>query len=79
VVEPSRPEDRYDDPVERMRLLGEDDDAISSFLDTLDVTSPRERELLGELAGTRTLADPGGFPESHRHLVEALESLGRHG
>jgi hypothetical protein len=74
-----RSDERFDNPIERLRLLGEDDDAISSFLDGLDVTTPREREMLAELARTRPLADAAGFPDAHRHLVEALESLGRHG
>jgi hypothetical protein len=79
VAEPTRPDERYDNPIERLRLLGENDDAISSFLDTLDVTTPREREMLAELARMRALADPAAFPGAHRHVVEALESLGRHG
>ena len=36
----------FDNPLERLRLLSGDDDAIASFLDELDVSSPRERELL---------------------------------
>jgi hypothetical protein len=79
VSEPDGHDERFDNPIERLRLLGEDDDAISSFLDTLDVTTPREREMLAELARPRPLADPAAFPDAHRHLVEALESLGRHG
>jgi hypothetical protein len=79
MAEPSRPDERYDNPIERLRLLGEDDDAISSFLDTIDVTTPREREMLAELARTRPLAEPAAFPAAHRHAVEALEALGRHG
>jgi hypothetical protein len=79
VAEPSRPDERFDNPVERLRLLGEDDAAIDSFLDSLDVHAPRERELLAELARTRPLADPEAFPAAHRQAVEALESLSRHG
>src|SRR5213596_2118228 len=77
--QPPRPDERFDNPIERLRLLGEDDDALSAFLDSLDVQSPRERELLAELARTRSLADAAAFPEAHRNAVEALESLRRHG
>jgi hypothetical protein len=71
--------EELDNPIERLRLLGEDDGAISSFLDTLDVHGPREREMLAELARTHTLARAESFFEAHGHAVEALESLGRHG
>jgi hypothetical protein len=66
-------------PIERLRLLGEDDAAVSSFLDGLDVRGPREREMLAELARTRPLARPEAFLEAHGHAVEALEALARHG
>jgi hypothetical protein len=79
VAEPQRPDERFDNPVERLRLLGGDDAAIESFLDTLDVQAPRAREMLAELARTRPLADPDAFPAAHRQAVAALESLGRHG
>ena len=68
-----------DNPIERLRLLREDDAAISSFLDGLDVRGPREREMLAELARTRPLAQPDAFLEAHGHAVEAVEALGRHG
>lgn len=68
-----------DDPLERLRLLAGDDDAIASFLDELDVSSPRERELLTELARTDVLARPERFDEDHRRAIGALESLRRHG
>jgi len=71
--------DDVDNPIERLRLLGEDDAAVSRFLDRLDVRGPREREMLAELSRTHTLADADGFLEAHGHAVEALESLGRHG
>jgi hypothetical protein len=71
--------DEIDNPIERLRLLRENDQAISSFLDQLDVRGPREREMLAELARTRPLAHPQGFLEAHGHAVEALEALGRHG
>src|SRR5205823_2436875 len=60
-------------------LLGEDDAAISGFLDRLDVRGPREREMLSELARTHTLAHPRDFLDAHGHAIEALEALGRHG
>ncbi len=69
----------YDNPLERLRLLSGDDDAIASFLDSLDVDSPRERELLAELARTAVVARPERFDHDHRRLIEALESLRRHG
>jgi len=71
--------DEIDNPIERLRLLREDDQAISAFLDRLDVRGPREREMLAELARTRPLAHPVDFLESHGHAVESLEALGRHG
>ena len=69
----------FDNPLERLRLLSGDDDAISSFLDELDVQSPREREMLAELARTSALARPERFDADHRRAIEALESLRRHG
>jgi hypothetical protein len=66
-------------PIERLELLAGDDEAIASFLDQIDVTGPRDREVLGELARTQTLADPDRFPSAHRRAVGALETLARHG
>jgi hypothetical protein len=43
------------------------------------VRSPRERELLRELARTQPLARPERFGADHRKAVAALESLRRHG
>ena len=74
-----RIDERFDNPLERLRLLAGDDDAIASFLDELDVQSPRERELLAELARPGPLAHPDRFEADHRRLIEALESLRRHG
>ncbi len=71
--------DVIDNPIERLELLAGDDEAIASFLDQIEVTGPREREMLGELARTGTLADPERFPAAHRRAVAALETLGRHG
>ena len=68
-----------DNPLERLRLLSGDDDAISTFLDELDVSSPREREMLAELARPSALARPERFDAEHRRTIEALESLRRHG
>ncbi|HWO80932.1 hypothetical protein [Gaiella sp.] len=68
-----------DNPLERLRLLSGDDDAISTFLDELDVSSPREREMLAELARRSPLARPERFDADHRRAIEALESLRRHG
>jgi hypothetical protein len=71
--------DPIDNPIERLRLLGDDDTAVTAFLDQLDVRGPRERAILSELARPRSLAEPEQFPGAHRHAVEALEALGRHG
>jgi hypothetical protein len=52
---------RLDNPLERLRLLAGDDEAIASFLDELAVSSPREREMLAELARPAPLARPERF------------------
>ena len=71
--------EEFDNPLERLRLLSGDDDAIATFLDELDVQSPREREMLAELARPSVLARPDRFDADHRRAIEALESLRRHG
>ena len=76
---PSPSVEGRDNPLERLELLAGDDAAIESFLDELDVQSPRAREMLAELARTRTLARPDRFSADHRRVVAALESLRRHG
>lgn len=68
-----------DNPIERLKLLSGDDDEIARYLDAIEVTSPREREMLREIARTETLARLDRFPEAHRNMIEALESLARHG
>lgn len=68
-----------DNPIERLKLLGENEDEIAKYLDAMEVTSPREREMLHEISRTRPLAHPDLFPQAHRNIVEALESLARHG
>ena len=35
--------------------------------------------MMREIARTRPLADPDRFPPAHRNMIEALESLARHG
>jgi hypothetical protein len=72
-------DERYDNPLERLQLLGSDDEAIAAFLDEIDVRSPRDREMLRELARTSPLARPERFDEDHRRVLVALESLRRHG
>jgi len=72
-------EEEVENPLERLRLLAGDDDAIASFLDELDVSSPREREMLAELSRRTPLARPDRFDADHRRAIEALESLRRHG
>jgi hypothetical protein len=71
--------EEYDNPLERLQLLAGDDDAIAGFLDDIDVQSPREREMLSELARRTQLARPERFDTDHRRMLEALESLRRHG
>jgi hypothetical protein len=71
--------DAIDNPVEHLKLLSGDDDQIASYLDSLDVRSEREREMLWEISRTQPLAAPERFPADHRNMVEALESLSRHG
>lgn len=72
-------EELYDNPLERLQLLGGDDEAIAAFLDEIDVRGPRDREMLRELARTSPLAHPDRFESDHRLVVVALESLRRHG
>lgn len=70
---------RIEDPLEQLKLLSGSDDEIAAYLDSIDVSSPREREMLTEISRTSPLADVERFPVAHRNLVEALESLARHG
>jgi hypothetical protein len=76
---PKQKPEEIDNPLERLKLLGGNDDEIAKFLDALEVTSPREREMLYEISRTRPLARLDLFPQAHRNMVEALESLARHG
>jgi hypothetical protein len=78
-MRPDERGDEYDNPIERLELLAGDDEAIASFLDEIDIRSPREREMLAELARTSTVSRPDRFSADHRHAVAALESLRRHG
>lgn len=71
--------EEIDNPIERLKLLGENEEAIGEYLDSIEVTSPREREMLHEISRTRPLAHFDRFPEAHRNMVESLESLARHG
>lgn len=66
-------------PLERLQLLSGDDDAIEAFLAEIDVTSPRAREMMLELARRTTIARPERFFADHQRAVAALESLRRHG
>jgi hypothetical protein len=68
-----------EDPLERLKLLSGSDDEIAAYLDSIEVSSPREREMLTEISRTSSLAEVERFPVAHRNLVEALESLARHG
>ena len=71
--------EEIDNPIERLKLLSGNDDEIAKYLDAIEVTSPREREMMQEISRTRPLADVERFPQAHRNVVEALESLARHG
>jgi hypothetical protein len=77
-AEPRAGADR-DSPIERLELLAGDDSAIAQFLDELDVKSPREREMLAELARSSPLARPERFDADHKRAIAALETLRRHG
>jgi hypothetical protein len=84
VQEPPQPRhadalEEIDNPIERLKLLGENEEEIARYLDAMEVRSPREREMLQEISRTRPLAHPELFPQAHRNMVEALESLARHG
>jgi hypothetical protein len=72
-------EELYDNPLERLQLLGGDDAAIAAFLDEIDVRGPRDREMLRELARSSPLVRPEQFEDDHRRVLVALESLRRHG
>jgi hypothetical protein len=71
--------DDVDQWLDRIQLVDEGDDEVASFLDTLDLRGPQEREMLTELARKTPLARPDAFPAAHRRAVAALETLGRHG
>ena len=72
-------EELYDNPLERLQLLGGDDAAIAAFLEEIDVRGPRDREMLRELARASSLERPERFEDDHRRVLIALESLRRHG
>jgi hypothetical protein len=71
--------EEIDNPIERLKLLRDNEDEIAKYLDAMEVRSPREREMLHEISRTRPLAYPELFPQAHRNMVESLESLARHG
>jgi hypothetical protein len=79
VARPGQHDDEIDNPLERLELLVGDDEAVASYLDELEVHSPREREMLTELARPTTIARPDAFDAAHRRAVSALETLARHG
>jgi hypothetical protein len=72
-------DEAYDNPIERLELLGGADEAIAEFLDEIDVSSPREREMLGEITRPSPIARPERFEADHRRVLVTLESLRRHG
>jgi hypothetical protein len=84
VTEVLEPDDKelledIDNPIERLKLLSENEEGLAEYLDAIEVTSPREREMMLEISRTRPLARPELFPQAHRNMAEALESLARHG
>ncbi len=72
-------DDAYDNPIERLELLRGDDAAVAAFLDEIEVSSPRERAMLAEIARPATLTRPERFEADHKRVVVAIESLRRHG
>jgi hypothetical protein len=78
-ADPPREDGDVENPIERLELLAGDDAAIVAFLDELDVRSPREREMLTELARTAPVVDPVRLASDHRRVAAALETLGRNG
>jgi hypothetical protein len=69
------PLEEIDNPLERLKLLGENEEAIGRYLDAIEVTSPREREMLHEISRTRPLARPDRFPEGHAGLVLEVQAF----
>ena len=61
----------YDSPLERLQLLGGDDEAIAAFLDEIDVRGPRDREMLRRARPHRPLARPERFEADHRRVLVA--------
>jgi hypothetical protein len=53
-AEPEQEEslEEIDNPIERLKLLAGNDEEIANYLDAIEVTSPREREMLQEIART---------------------------
>lgn len=74
-----RVDEAWDNPIERLELLGGNDEAIAAFLDEIEVSSPREREMLEEISRPTVLARPDRFDADHRRVLVTLESLRRHG
>lgn len=54
--EPVAAPEELDNPIERLKLLSGDDEEITRYLDSIEVTSPREREMLREIARTASPA-----------------------
>ena len=54
--------DDVDQWLDRIQLVDEGDDEVASFLDTLDLRGPQEREMLMELARKTPLARREAFP-----------------
>ena len=68
-----------DDWLDRVQIVDANEDEVASFLDSLDLRGPQEREMLDELARNGTIAGPDELLDAHRRAVAALETLGRHG
>src|SRR5262245_4070666 len=71
--------DQVDGWLARVQIVDANEDEVASFLDSLDLRGPQEREMLEELARNGTLARPDEFADAHRRAVASLETLGRHG
>src|SRR5262245_34265069 len=60
--------EEIDNPIERLKLLSGNEDEIAKYLDAIEVTSPREREMMHEISRTQPLARPDAFPQAHRNM-----------
>jgi hypothetical protein len=67
--------DDVDQWLDRLQLVDEGDDEVASFLDTLDLRGPQEREMLTELTRKTPLARPEAFPAAHQSRKFAVIAI----